>query len=433
MQTAQESLQTAKNHYEAGAYDEALGSLSLGFRADVEYKPLYGLASDILEKLGAAEEKALFEDALTRFDAFEPFNNLGVHFFQLGHDDLALPFLQKAVGIDASDSETLYGLAMILARRSQIGSAIEVLEKDTQKVFWNYLFWAKLRVMHDLPEGVQTALDELYAVLDQEPDQLEVAIPRQKVNEVKEMLVRYGQIEIPRQHIQDWHFIQYGGAILDFFEDDVAGGRYVATWGSNAALRTVLQKLTRYLAIMDVTIDHVRYMDNRNAEIIARVLADMLGIDHGVYGAAEECARCLIVGGDTSDFNASEELARLEKETIVFALNHNWREPSYITPDIIGLMSQMYSFPWEGGAMRIVDAEKGQTETSEPDARDADVIAAEILAIEPEAFDESIFDVYTRHQRQLKGIGDLAGEHRYNFMVESPVPGAYFGGNLEEN
>ena len=50
-----------KNNYK-GAFD----SLTRGFLKDVNYKPLYRLASTCLERMGLEKEKKLFDEALER-------------------------------------------------------------------------------------------------------------------------------------------------------------------------------------------------------------------------------------------------------------------------------------------------------------------------------------------------------------------------------
>lgn len=37
----------------------------------------------------------------------------------------------------------------------------------------------------------------------------------------------------------------------------------------------------------------------------------------------------------------------------MFSLNHHWIQSTKITLDIIGLLSQQYYFPWDGGDIKI--------------------------------------------------------------------------------
>jgi hypothetical protein len=64
---------------------------------------------------------------------------------------------------------------------------------------------------------------------------------------------------------------------------------------------------------------------------------------------------------------------------------------------------------------------------TEVDERSAELLANEIALIEVEMDDNNDLNgFYAQRKDWLKGIGSTAGQLRYNFMIESPVPGAYF-------
>jgi tetratricopeptide (TPR) repeat protein len=432
MSEAIKDFEEASNLYESSDYQGALRALSWGFRKDVNYKPLYTLSVKALSMLEATQEATLFIEALNHFDQFEPFNNLGTHFFDAERYDLSIPFLEKAILLDASMSDTAHDLALAYSRTFQIDKALEVLETNHhhENDFWSYWFWCKLRILNNMPDGIEEALDELNDILNQMANQQELEIPRQKVTEINEVLTRYHLIAKPMMHIRDWHFIQYGGAILDYFEDSdtyVAGGRYVATWGSNESINIICHKLKIFLESIDFKVKQVRYLDDKNSHIIGLIASKALGLNAQRYDVDKNSNNALIVGANTSDFDAHQEFAQIKKGQILFSLNHNWLESAYLTPDIIGFMSQTYYFPWDGNGIKIIDAEKGITETSEPDNRDAIDIAADIFKSDDSpAMDSKILSYYKKHKEYLKAIGSKSGKIRYNYMIESPVVGSYF-------
>lgn len=105
-----------------------------------------------------------------------------------------------------------------------------------------------------------------------------------------------------------------------------------------------------------------------------------------------------------------------------FSWNHNWLMSNFICPDIIGLMSQYNSFPWDGGNYKMND--DGTTTKILPDNRNCEEIAYEIVNVK--VMEEmEVDDFYKGVVNKLK-MNQSSG-HRYNFMVESPVPGSYFG------
>ena len=429
---ANEDYLKALEAFEKQEFQTALGILAQGFRKDVNFPPLYELSAKCLAEMGGQEEANLFAQVLNNFQSFDAFNQLGTHFYEVGHYDMAIPFLEKAVSISTANTNTVHDLALVYARRFQIEKGLETLEKiELRRDFWNYWFWCKLRILAGKPEGTREGLDQLAAVLAQELNPADVAFPRQKVEEVKELLRRYELLENPRKHIQDWHFIQYGNVILDFFEDTedyVAGGRYVASWGNHHSIKGILQILKTYLKAFGLNFQGVKFLPNRDSEIIGLAVGQELQLTADAYQQNDPAEHCLIVAANNTDFNDYPELSTVQNGQVLFALNHNWLNSSLISPDIVGFMNQHYTFPWEGGSLRILDAEKGTSERTQPDHRPASEIATAIFGENPEQeIDQAKLDFYLRYQDYLKGIGSAVNHQRFNFMIESPVPGSYFG------
>jgi tetratricopeptide (TPR) repeat protein len=431
---ALEDYNNAYSSYGNGEYQESLRTLSWGFRKDVNFKPLYELSEKCLVKLGGQDEANLFRNARKNFNNFQPFNNLGTHFYSEGNYDLALPFLRKAVEIDSKNSDTVHDLAIVYARRFNIKEAIKVLENNSpQDDFWNYWFLTKLRILDNQTNGVENDINELFAVLNNEPDTDAVAIPLQKVNEVKETFERLSVVGRPENHIRDWHYIQYGNIILDFFEDSdeyVAGGRYVASWGSNESIKEIVTKLSIYLKQFGKTFERVLYLKDRNSKILGLVIGNELNIEAKEFDNEIDLKNSLIVGANSTDFDGFDELQKIKKGQILFALNHYWLDSAQISPDICGFMTQTYSFPWDGGGIRIVDmeADERKTEKIPPDTRQESVIAEVISKLDVERPDEDEnLSFYLKHKEFLKGIGSKVNDDRYNFMIESPIVGSYFG------
>lgn len=426
-----EEYTRALEKYNEGNYQEALGALVGGFRSNVDYKPFYELAILCLDKLGGGEESRLFKQALNNFNSSEAYKNLGAHFFGEEHYDLSLPFYKKALTLNPSDSEVAHDLAIVLSRRFQIKEAVDVLESShPQSDFWNYWFWCKLKLLAGEPSGVEEGLNELSEILDQQSDQEAIKVPREKLNEVIEMLKRFKAVESPKMDIQDWHFIQYGGVILDYFDetdDFVAGGRYVALWGGNETLKNALFKLETHLHNCSVSFERVFALTDRNSYITGLAVALLLDKPLEVYSPGINTTNSIIVAANTSDFNDYPELENIELNQVTFALNHNWLTQSFISPDIVGFMTQMYSFPWEGGGLKV-NPDTDKMEQMPADERPPVEIAQEIhLLPKSETYDASRLDFYVKHIPLLKGSGNQTSPKRWNFMIESPVPGSYFG------
>ncbi len=428
-----EQYSIASDQYNNRDFQEALSTLVSAFNADVSCEAIYELTAECLQQLGAQSEATLFQNALDYFEDAEPFQALGDHFYEMNQYPLSKCFYRRANQISPLNLTIAHDYALVLARRFEIQHAIDILEiADQYQDFWNLYFWTKLKVLSGNNEGVDDALDQLSKALEQQPNQDEVEFPRMKLREVKETLERLSLIESPKKHIQDWHFIQYGGAILDYFDEQenyVAGGRYVALWGSNEATKDILLKLKDLLGQLEVKIEKIRYIDERDSKIIGLVLGQLMGISAFPYQENEYLENALIVGANTTNFDEREELKEANPNQVLFSFNHDWLNNAHYSPDICGLMSQYYTFPWEGGHYKVVDEEAGTTEQTEPDTRPEEEIAQEIAVVElkEEEIKASDYSLYIEHKEHLKGVGSQANKMRYNFVTESPVPGSFFG------
>lgn len=429
---ASKELDEATRHYTNGDYTEALRQLAAGFQKDIDNLKLYELAAQTLEQMGGKEEARLFRNVQRQgTKIYEPFRELGMHFYSESHYELARCFLQRAVDLNPSDGDVVHDLALVLARRFRIKEALAAFEENNAlEGFWNYWFWCKLRILSGQTEGVEEGLKQLLEILDAEPEQERVAIARMKVEEVMESLQRYRLLESPQMDIQHWHFIQYGSVILDYFddtEDYVAGGRYVASWGSNQSIREVIQKLSKHMENASYVVDRVVALPDRNAQILGETIARYFGKQMEIYHPEMDTRNALVVAGNSDDFDGLQDFGHIADGQLLFALNHNWLRNAHVTPDVVGFMNQSYTFPWEGGGIRIVDMETRQTERTLPDEREPEYIAEEILREElGTEYKEQRLEFYSHYKEWLKASGSNSNKVRFNFMMESPVPGSFF-------
>lgn len=430
---AKEDLTKAKEHFDKGEFQETLRTLIWGFIKDVNCKPLYKLAADSLGKLNAHDEQQLFEAINKNINDSNAFHNIGNFYFSVGHYDLAQTFYKKTLQLNPNNEEVPHDLAISYARRFQVGKAVEVLTNSKSNDFWNLYFLNKCKILDKRVEGVQEAINDLQSFLDGQPNQDDVVIPKMKVSELKETLQRFNTISQIQTHIRDWQFIQYGGAVLDYFEDGedgdyVAGGRYVASWGSNESIKTIANKLKQFADKLSISFQGVVSLSDRDSEIIGRLFAKEFGVSFNFYDPTNTNQGCLIVSSDSSLFAEHEELNTIQNGQVVFSANHNWLDSSIVSPDIIGFMTQTYSFPWTGGSMRVIDMESRNIQRIPPDNRSAEEIATDIFNIQQQQEDISKhLEFYAQRKNYLKGIGKQTNNNRYNFMIESPVPGSYFG------
>ncbi|NLL05415.1 MAG: hypothetical protein GX270_06420 [Clostridiaceae bacterium] len=426
----------AKKAFDEANYEEALRLQMHAFTADPDFKPTYELAVLVIEKLGGGEEAALFKKAIADFNNCKPFYDLGYHFIDVGNYRMAIPFLERSLVLSNNSLSVAMELSIAYTAQFQPEKGMELLKQiDLGNSFWAWcqLYWCSL--LSNEPDGIEQFINNTKIKFKDNidiRDRNTIAI-FSALSKLEECLLRYKTIEKPEYIIRDWQYIQYGGAVLEYFDNkiaedalQVAGGRFVAKFGTNSEVKIIINKLKEYLVRLERFPETIYMLPGRNCEILGKAISKVFGVNCMKYSKNDPVQNGLIVAGNTSDFNDYPEFVRITGNTLTFALNHNWLEGSLISPDICGFMAQTYVFPWEGGSLKI-NHETNQVDKSEPDLRleeeIAEAIAGEEGEVDPDFKD--ILDFYYERKEYMKG-GLKDSLRRLHYNTDSPVKGAYF-------
>ena len=426
----------AKEQYEAGAFPDCFSTLLSGLKKDGEYQPLYLLAAETADKLDAYREQSLFQYAADNMQDASAFYELGEYFFEWEKYDLADIFYEKTLQLDPKHHSAAHDLALSLARRFRNEDALNAMMRSSSPGFWELYLLSKLALFREsTSEKELESIDKTLtlheeAIVNSHLDEEDKALCIQKIDEIREWTTRFVTVPDRRTHIRDWQYIQYGSTMLDFHDDRdmyVAGGRYVVALGTTQTIRSLADKMKQLIERLAVPIQGVAALDDRDSEIVGRLFAKVLAVPFAFYNPSDANKDCLIVASTSRHLYGYSALSRIQNGQIVFALNHYWLRPTKITPDIIGLMAQQYQFPWDGGGVSIRGGESGHIEVSSRDDRPAEEIASEIFHTRvPVADIKEHLDFYAERRQYLKGIGESAGTTRYEFSIESAVPGSFF-------
>ncbi|MEN2776427.1 hypothetical protein ABCY62_15500 [Acetivibrio clariflavus] len=427
----------AKKAFDEGDYSESLRLQTFAFCIDPDFTPTYELAVLTLEKLGAHDEASLFKNAITDFNNYKPFYDLGHHFINADNYRMAIPFLQRSLILSRNSLGVAMELAIAYTAQFQPEKGMELLKRiDLGDSFWAWcqLYWCSL--LSNKPDGIEEFISRTRMQFFKDNSAIRnknTAAIYAAISKLEECLLRYKTVENPEYIIRIWHYIQYGAAILDYFDNSiaenalkVAGGRYVAKFGSNSDVKMIICKLKEYLIKLERYPESIYILPGRNSEILGKAISKIFGVDCKQYNRNESVQNGLIVAGDTSEFNGYPELVNITGNTVTFALNHNWLENSLIAPDVCGFMTQMYIFPWEGGSPKI-NPETNKIDKSEPDLRPAEEIAESIAKEEVEINPDfkDILEFYYERKDYLKG-GLKDSFKRLHYNTDSPVKGSYF-------
>jgi len=414
----------AKKLFEKSDYSNSLSTLIDGFRKDIYYKPLYDLASNCLDKMGGQEEGVLFKNASKNLNA-SSFTELGNHFYNVEHYPLTKIFLEESFKKNKT-IEIADKLSIAYARRFNTKKAQETLELVKDKFdFWTFWFYVKMKILNNDQNNLNEYIIQLENAFDPNSQDENLKVPKQKIKELRESYKRLQKIKQVEHKIRDWQYIQYGSVMLDFFYDEnqyVAGGRHVASWGNYHSIKSILLRLKEILDAKNIST--IVYANNRDSKIIGLTLGKIMNKTSEPYNPTKIYTNSLLLVSDSTGFNEFNNVEDINNNNLTFSFNHNWLQANFICPDIIGLMSQTYSYPWNGGNFTM--SKDGTPSKTEPDTREEEIIAQEILAIQIEE-ETKIDEFYHQVQDELKM--NKSNGHRYNFMVESPIPGSYFGSN----
>jgi hypothetical protein len=432
---AEESLKQAKQALKEGDSNRALGCLKHGFVADILHKPLYQLAQQILTSLGATEEAELFAQALKNLYNPHAFFDLGYHFVDVGHDSFAVPFLEHANTLAPGQPLIANELALAYAGSFRPHLGRDVLSTVDYSCDWpvEYQYhWCSLLSGDDTTRAEAfLAKTPILRPEEQAERQETMLYMKQKMLACIE---RRKSISRPVLEIRDWHFIQYGTAILDFFDEritpegkQVAGGRYVYQAGYNEDICALLQKLQQFLSQTGRTPERVISLPDHDSQIIAHAVAMFLKLPLETANEANLTEpHTLLVASEANAYGEFPSIQETQENQTAFALWHEWTADGAWAIDVVGFMAQTYILPWSADRMSFDEATK--TVTRPPaDTRPVEVIAAAILAAQP-APDPSFLEnlaFYTERKALLTGA--RAGMPRLPFRQDSPVPGRYFG------
>lgn len=413
--TAHYYYQQAVTLYKQTHYPESLRQLVLGLQVDVNYKPLYLLARDIFAKLNGVEERRLFAIALSDFDQFQAFFDLGYHFIDSEQYELAAALLEKALTLAPTNIDAAYELAFAYMARFNNQAALKALAKvDYESDFWAAYLYYQCKLWLGQPEGVAEFIQDVQLLLKKQVLSESLELIQDKINELEESLRRYQQVTVTdRMPIRDWHFVQYGAAILHYNEENkaIAGGRYTYLQGDAQLVCLVLNKLVVYLQTLNRVPEKILALPDIESELLGQILAQLLQKPYSTLEMMEDFTNCLIVAADSSLLNGIEPLVEVCAQQTVFALNHSWLKRSMIVPDVVGFLTQEYVTSW-------VEADLEQIFTKATTCDINKIMLNYNIAIEP-CFEEHI-NFYQSQAKWLKG-GIDGGVRRSPYSIESPV------------
>ncbi|QFG20438.1 hypothetical protein [Actinomadura sp. WMMB 499] len=184
--------------------------------------------------------------------------------------------------------------------------------------------------------------------------------------------------------LRGWQFAIGGTVLLSLSPhgfDAGMTGRFAYLGDGYGQCRLMIERLRLVLDAAGVRPDRVAPLPDRSSAILGLAVAELFGLPAGPVEPGRPGA--LVVAYDLNDADG-EVLAGLWERAegqVLFEHATCWTSPPPITADVSGLLHQVVVPPWGAGLRAGADGEVARTE---PDARPAEEVAAEIVRAEPD-------------------------------------------------
>ena len=209
------------------AYEQATEGLIRGCEAP----KLCLAAAEALHHMESPVLAQLFEAVADAPDRASAWLELGAYVSLGAEPDFAVSVFDRALALDGTSLEAATSLALAHAAAFEPKHGCYVLAGRRLVDFRSQFAMAWCSLLCGELDGADRFIDQARCGLRRSPVGDRTAQYHSWFDGFEESIARFARVGDPRRHVRDWHFIQYGAAILDCCEfADVAGGRYVSTW-----------------------------------------------------------------------------------------------------------------------------------------------------------------------------------------------------------
>lgn len=327
---------------------------------------------------------------------------LGYQLIEDGLPPLAVTVLARGVEL-APDSEALV-TELVAALESQLAyrDAARVLAARPALVDGSFLCRYLLAFDSIMSGDLATAREVMPRLVPAEHAQERMAA------RVQAMLARADRATahapLGDRDLRAWHEVITGGLLLHrspYGFDAPMHGRYAWLQDSWALVRHGLERLRDVLRAWGWEPPCVYAPPGREHEAMAAAAATILGVPQAPWPAVGAPAPGLVVAYDLATVapRELERLAQRRRDQVLHAHVTIWTEDAPVAAETTTLLAQRVVPPWE--RQLSIDPATGEARESAEDPRDADALAAEILAAPPPSDDATACD-------DVPGLLDLA-------------------------
>ncbi|MFV2178243.1 hypothetical protein ACFHW2_38100 [Actinomadura sp. LOL_016] len=189
---------------------------------------------------------------------------------------------------------------------------------------------------------------------------------------------------LDERDLRGWQFVIGGTVLLSLSPhgfDAGMSGRFAYLGDGYGTCRLAVERLRLVLDAAGVRPDRVMPLPDRSSTILGLAAAELLGLPVAPFEPGRPDALAVAYDLTEADQEVLGGLWERAEGQVLFEHATCWTSPPPVTADVSGLLHQVVVPPW-GAGLRA--GEDGSVERTEPDARPAEEIAAEIVRTEPD-------------------------------------------------
>jgi tetratricopeptide (TPR) repeat protein len=260
-------------------------------------------------------------------------------------------------------------------------------------------------------------IEEEYTKANQEPVTLNI---------LKAMVERYEAFPPRPRNVRDWHFVQYGTALLRTSDEDLEketelNGRYVFINYGFLNVAIVLETFRRMVEEVPgfPKFDYI-IPASMTAAPIAFALSEMLGVQLASPQALETPMKGLMVTTWTNEVDLVAQRIAHNPNVTLFSFALGFTQQAALCPEVLGYLDQAHRMPWQETVQVTEDGERRHRPAmTEPPEVIGQAILDRVKAVNKEEVDRVI--EYYKERAHLLKVGANINDPRLGFQIESPV------------
>ena len=387
-----------------------------------------GLLGELAGRRDALGLAQLAGEAVHDPDSPDRLYDLGFALIDAGAPELAASVLWRCLALVGESEEVVCELVSALESALAYADAVAVLGAHPglrEKSFlcrYLYAFDAAMAGRLDL---TRQAVPQL---APEAPEHVAMA------ERLEALVARAARLHGPRgapdpADLRGWHYVLTGGLLLHqspYGFDDVMHGRYAWLGDSLPRIASGLDRLVAMLRERGPLPPCVYAPPGKNHEIIARALSVLLDRPLAPWPAIGVPAPGLVALYDLAELDPADasRLVQRRPDQVLFAHASPWTWDSHVAPDATTLLYQTLVAPW--GEQLVVNPDTKEVTPRAPDPRDAEAIAAELVASPRLDAEDLSADEPARWAALVARTWPLDPGPRSRLWAGGPVPSSRF-------